>query len=714
MTRLANDPASGLIAPLPDSLAPHRVRYLPIVDRPPIRWPNDARVALWIAPNVEHYEYLPPRDPQRNTWTRSPHPDVQGYGYRDYGNRVGFWRMTEVLDRFGVVATASTNLAVFDHYPEVGAAMVERGWEIMSHGMYNTRYISSIDETTERAFYLECIETLRHHTGQQLLGMLGPAVSNTAATPDLMAEAGLIYHADWFHDDQPVPLATRSGRRLVSVPYSMELNDVPVFAQHFDTDEFVAMAKAQLDVLRREADDSAGGRVMCVALHPYLMGMPHRVDGLAAMLDCLMSHDDVWQTTAGQIAQHFIDHHYDDAAAHEPEPVPARSDWAPAGRAPAGRARSSRAPAVQTRPAGSDAAADLPNSPRSTSASPHSYEFGPARRQHGMDHPYYDWSPLVGRGCFEWPQRSPLAVGAVIVVEHVEWAPPPDAYSLRQRSGGLTQLPAPDYPLLTIREYGHRVGIFRLVDLLERHGIAATVAVDALTAQHYSWLVSHLAERGCEIAGRGVAATRLITSKNSEAEERNAIELSLETIESAIGIRPTAWFSAEGVESFRTPALLAEAGIDTLLDWPNDEQPFLMATEGVLAGVSRPEAALPMVSLPLFLEADDEFALWHRRVSLDSWRRIVTGAAARMHSDGISHPAGGRLLMLTLRPWLAGQPFRAPTLDAALTQVTALGDLHTATASQLAHHARTMLAGASISPTALAGASVSQAASPQG
>ncbi|MXX43459.1 MAG: polysaccharide deacetylase family protein [Acidimicrobiales bacterium] len=665
-----NDTATGLIAPLPGSLAPHRVRYLPITDRPRIRWPNDARVALWIAPNVEHYEFLPPRDPQRNTWTRSPHPDVQGYGYRDYGNRVGFWRMVEVLDRFGVVATASTNLAVFDHYPEVGAAMVERGWEIMSHGIYNTRYISSIDETAERAFYIECIEALRSHTGQQLRGMLGPAVSNTVLTPDLMAEAGLIYHADWFHDDQPVPLATRSGQQLVSVPYSMELNDVPVFTQHFDTSEFVAMAKAQLDVLRREADDDAGGRVMCVALHPYLMGMPHRVDGLAAMLDYLMSHDDVWQTTASQIAQHFLDHHYDNFIAHEPESPNARRKVASTGIAsPAGHAQGS---AVAGGPA-------------------QAYEFGPAQHQHGMDHPYYDWSPLPSRPRFEWPDRSPLAVGAVVVLEHVEWEPPPDAYSLRRRSGGLARLPAPDYPQLTIREYGHRVGIFRLLDLLDRRGVAATIAMDALTAEHYGWLVSHLAERGCEIAGRGIAATRLITSKNSETEERDAIARSLDAIESATGLRPTTWFSAEGVESFRTPALLAEAGIDTVLDWPNDEQPVLMATEGVLAGVGRPDATPPMVSLPLFLEADDEFALWHRRVPLDGWREIVTGAAARMHRDGAEHPAGSRLLMLTLRPWLAGQPFRVPTLDTALAQVMALGNIHTATASELAVHARSTL-----------------------
>jgi len=308
-----------------------------------------------------------------------------------------------------------------------------------------------------------------------------------------------------------------------------------------------------------------------------------------------------------------------------------------------------------------------------------------------MDHPYYDWSPLPSRPRFEWPDRSPLAVGAVVVLEHVEWEPPPDAYSLRRRSGGLARLPAPDYPQLTIREYGHRVGIFRLLDLLDRHGIAATVAVDALTAEHYGWLAAHLVERECEIAGRGIAATRLITSKNSEADERAAIARSLDAIESATGIRPTTWFSAEGVESFRTPALLAEAGIDTVLDWPNDEQPVLMATEGVLAGVGRPDATPPMVSLPLFLEADDEFALWHRRVPLDGWREIVTGAAARMHRDGAEHPAGSRLLMLTLRPWLAGQPFRVPTLDTALAQVMALGNIHTVTASELAVHARSTL-----------------------
>ena len=238
------------------ALPPHRVEYLPIADRPRISWPNGARVALWVAPNVEHYEYLPPRDPERNPWPRSPHPDVQGYAHRDYGNRIGFWRMLEALDRYDVTCTASTNLAVFEHYPDIGKAMADRGWEIMSHGIYNTRYLSSLSEEEEREFYVDCVETLRRHTGQQLRGMLGPAVSNTIRTPDLMADAGLTYHADWLHDDQPIPIHVEKGR-LVSVPYSIELNDVPVFLHHYDTDDFVAMVKAQFDTCLLYTSDAA-------------------------------------------------------------------------------------------------------------------------------------------------------------------------------------------------------------------------------------------------------------------------------------------------------------------------------------------------------------------------------------------------------------------------------------------------------------------------
>ena len=294
-------------------LPPDRVDYSPIIDRPTIRWPNGARVALWISPNVEHYEYTPVYEGLRSPWPRMPSPDAQQYSYRDYGNRVGFWRMLDVLDKHSIRCCVSLNLAVLEHYPEIAEAMVQRDYDFMSHGIYNTRYLYVHSEEEEREFYRDSIETLRRHTGKQLKGMLGPAMANSASTPDLMAEAGLIYHTDWMHDDQPVPVKVKSGK-LVSVPYSIELNDVPIFRQHHEGEYFARICKDQFDQLYREGEES--GRVMCIALHPYRIGQPHRVRYLDQVLDYIMSHDGVWQTTADEIAEYYIANCYDQAVAH--------------------------------------------------------------------------------------------------------------------------------------------------------------------------------------------------------------------------------------------------------------------------------------------------------------------------------------------------------------------------------------------------------------
>jgi peptidoglycan/xylan/chitin deacetylase (PgdA/CDA1 family) len=143
--------------------------------------------------------------------------------------------------------------------------------------------------------------------------MLGPAISGTERTPDLMAEAGLIYHTDWMHDDQPVPIKVQSGT-LISVPYSVELNDSPTFRQHYEGDYFELMCKAQFDQLYKEGATS--GRVMCIALHPFAIGQPHRVKYLDRILNYVMSHDGVWQTTADEIADYYIANYYDQAVAH--------------------------------------------------------------------------------------------------------------------------------------------------------------------------------------------------------------------------------------------------------------------------------------------------------------------------------------------------------------------------------------------------------------
>ena len=221
--------------------------------------------------------------------------------------------MTEVLDKHNIRCCVSLNLAVLEHYPEIAEAMIERNYDFMSHGIYNTRYLHTLTEEEEREFYQDNIETLRRHTGKPLKGMLGPAISGTDRTPDLMAEAGLIYHTDWVHDDQPVPIRVKSGK-LVSVPYSVELNDVPVFRANFEGDYFARICKAQFDQLYAEGAES--GRVMCIALHPYLIGQAHRAKYLDELLGYIMSHDGVWQTTADEIAEHYIANHYDEAVAH--------------------------------------------------------------------------------------------------------------------------------------------------------------------------------------------------------------------------------------------------------------------------------------------------------------------------------------------------------------------------------------------------------------
>ena len=156
------------------ALPPDRIDYLPIVDRPVIKWPNDARVALWISPNIEHYEYMPVNEGVRDPWPRVPYPDVQQYTYRDYGNRVGFWRMLEPLDKHNIKCCISLNMAVLEHFPEIAEAMVERDYDYMSHGIYNTRYLYTCTEDEEREFYRDTIETLKRHTGKQLQGDAGP------------------------------------------------------------------------------------------------------------------------------------------------------------------------------------------------------------------------------------------------------------------------------------------------------------------------------------------------------------------------------------------------------------------------------------------------------------------------------------------------------------------------------------------------------------
>jgi peptidoglycan/xylan/chitin deacetylase (PgdA/CDA1 family) len=191
--------------------------------------------------------------------------------------------------------------------------MFERDWDFMSHGFDNTAFITTFSEEREREWLRDNIAAFERHSGRRLEGFFGPAASCSERTPDLLAELGFLYHCDWMHDDQPTPLKVRSGR-LVSVPYTMEMNDGPVLRTSADRRYFARICKAQFDRLYREGAQS--GRVMCLAIHPCWTGQPHRIAYLDEVLEHVLSHDHVWQATAGEIARHYYDHCYDSMLAH--------------------------------------------------------------------------------------------------------------------------------------------------------------------------------------------------------------------------------------------------------------------------------------------------------------------------------------------------------------------------------------------------------------
>ena len=275
-----------------------RIEYSAAPQRAPLRWPGGARVALWVAPNIEHYEYLPQQIRVRNPWPRMPHPDILGYGLRDYGNRVGVWRLMELFDRFRLPCTVSLSMSVLDMYPEITEAMLTRSWEFMSHGLYNTRYHWGMQEDEERAAIEECQQIHRRVVGTGLPGWFSPAASNTPNTPDLVAEAGIPYLCDLYHDDQPTPIRVRRGE-LTSLPYSMEINYSIAWRRGQEAPAFARKICDEFDTLY--AEGAQHGKVMNIAVHPFISGQPHRIEHLSRALEYILGHSGVWCATGSQI-----------------------------------------------------------------------------------------------------------------------------------------------------------------------------------------------------------------------------------------------------------------------------------------------------------------------------------------------------------------------------------------------------------------------------
>ena len=282
---------------------PELYDFVPYRGRPKLEWPGGKSVAVWVAPNLEYYEIDPPTHPQRKSWSK-PHPDVVGYSHRDYGNRVGHWRMAEAMTRHGFPGSVSLSVALCQHHPEVVADADARGWEFFSHGIYNTRYAYGMDEAQERAIIEDSIRTVREATGQTIKGWLAPALTHTERTFDLIAEYGLTYTCDLYHDDQPMPVRTRAGR-LISMPYSLEVNDhYGFFVYNMSPRDYARTLIRQYERLAAE-----GGTVMCIPLHAYLIGQPHRIGAFEEALRHIAADGRAWITRSGDIADHWLAQH---------------------------------------------------------------------------------------------------------------------------------------------------------------------------------------------------------------------------------------------------------------------------------------------------------------------------------------------------------------------------------------------------------------------
>jgi allantoinase len=273
---------------------------------PPITWPGKARVAFWVAPNIEFYEIAPPPNATRPAWPR-PYPDILNVTARDYGNRVGVWRCLEVFDRHGVVGSVSLNSAMCRHFPAIVGEFAERGWELFCHGQYNTRYLFGMSREEQREAIGSARDEIEAFWGKKVGGFLAPALTYTEETLGLLVELGFSYTLDLFDRDAPYRLRGDLDS-LVSVPYQVELNDFHALTAQGQAGEiYLQRFKDQFDRLYAEGGQS--GKVVGLPLHPYIIGQPQYIWVLDAMLAHVRSHSDVWITTGGEIADHFRTNH---------------------------------------------------------------------------------------------------------------------------------------------------------------------------------------------------------------------------------------------------------------------------------------------------------------------------------------------------------------------------------------------------------------------
>ena len=284
-------------------LPQERISYSAIVDREPLKLPGSARMVVWVIVNIEEWD---PRETMPRTVLTppaggAPLPDIPNWAWHEYGNRVGFWRLLEALDNHSIKAVLAINGKAIETYDAISRAALDRGWEFMGHGFGQKNMQKVADE---REDIRKTAQAIKQFTGKAPRGWLGPGLTETWETPDLLAEEGFKYVCDWVLDDQPVVLKTRS-KPIVNIPYTQECNDVAMMLiQHHKASEYHDRAMDQFEQIYHDSASSV--RVMALVVHPYIMGAPHRAKHFRRVLEKISRLPDIAFWTGEQIYDWYL------------------------------------------------------------------------------------------------------------------------------------------------------------------------------------------------------------------------------------------------------------------------------------------------------------------------------------------------------------------------------------------------------------------------
>lgn len=270
--------------------------------RPPVAWPGQARIALWVTASLQWFPLDMKGQPFKPPGAlQTAYPDLRHYTLRDYGNRVGIYRIMQALDHHGIRATAAMNAAVALRHPHLLNACLTRGWEILGHGLdMDHLHHGGLPTKEERRWIRQSLNTLRRASGQPVRGWLSPGKSQSFSTPELLREQGVDYVCDWVNDDMPYALRTEAGP-LHAMPHPIDLDDATILVHnHHSEDDFRDQICDQFDLLYREARPG-DGRILAISLHPWVIGQPYRIRALEEALAHVMRHRGVWASTGCEI-----------------------------------------------------------------------------------------------------------------------------------------------------------------------------------------------------------------------------------------------------------------------------------------------------------------------------------------------------------------------------------------------------------------------------